>query len=532
MIKFRLLVLLQTMDRWEEEDPGAVLDYEFDLDSDGEPLEESRIGSLEEPLEESPAASADVTTPSQRRKKKRDKKLACPTCDLRTEHVKRHVLKFHLPWFWVPDLACWTCNKAFRSTTQLQDHCQMSKHLGTTGSKEREKWIQLINGSLDLVYKTLQLEGLTSLFQHIQKTSSLRPTYPIQLSTAEEETLKDFSQSNGFVHPEFVDVRAVSCPAAIIHWRVIARVLSLLSRDDQRAFRRTEVMVDEVGLSHNVTGVSTASDSVVAVDSHFHLDKLLQRSRKATLRQVEEMVQPTQSVSKFVAVYCFPTSWPSLKLHQTHAQDQRLYFTYGIHPRQASSTSRSEVSAVSDLLRRPRVVALGEIGLDYGHHDEPDRRQQQRVLEQLLPLAKEHHLPVVLHCRGRGLKLATPDCVRLVKRHLPSDHPIHLHCFSDGLVEMRMWRRAFPDIFIGFTASLLRDNRHSELDAVVRDLSADHLLIETDAPYLLPPDSESTRFNTPWSISQVAARLAQLRGTSFVTILETTAAHAARLYHF
>jgi len=313
---------------------------------------------------------------------------------------------------------------------------------------------------------------------------------------------------------------------------MMAGVMSLLPDQVRKTLQRGKAMVGEVGHSQSVTG-ACASDGASLVDSHFHLDKLLARSKMTSLSQLEKVLSPKQCVSKLVAVYCFPSSWPSEEAHQDLAKDQRLFFTYGIHPRQASSASKSAISAVSTLLQRPRVVALGEVGLDYSRHDSrSERLGQQKTLEKLLPLAAQYQLPVVFHSRGRTTGLATPDCVRLTRRHLPSDHPLHVHCFSDGLTEMRLWQGAFTNVFFGFTATLLSPDRDSQLEDVVRHLPQDRLLLETDSPYLLPPGSSTTGYNVPWNISHVAARIAELRGTTSTSIQEVTAANAARLYHF
>lgn len=283
-----------------------------------------------------------------------------------------------------------------------------------------------------------------------------------------------------------------------------------------------------------VAGIPKASDTLGTVDSHFHLDKLLQRSGKSSLHQVEEASAVDTPIAKFVAVYCFPRSWPTPKQHSYQASDSRIAFTYGIHPRQASQASPADIAALPSLLQRTRVVALGEVGLDYAKNPQKDaveRCRQQDLLEQLLPHAATQRLPLVIHCRDRGCGLATPDCCRLVRKHLTRDHPIHVHCFSSGLKELKIWQEHFSNVHFGFTATLLYPERHPELDTVVQQLAQCSILLETDSPYLPPPGTRCKAIGTPWMIGAVASRIASLRGISLSSVLRTAAVNAARLYH-
>lgn len=490
-----------------EEDPGAVLDFE-----DDSPSEEALVEK-------------------QHPNKKKDRKLPCPTCKYRTEHVLRHVVRFHLPWFWVPELACWTCCQSFQTAARLRKHVQQTQHRGYQAGEDRSRWRQLVTGALKMVGQFLQLSGVVAIWGYVKNQPSLRPTVPIGLSQSEVDRMKWFGRAIGCQVPGQIDVQKLNSPVVILHWRITAGLLSLLSGEDRKRFARGRVEVSGVDRPCEVTGACGPSDAARTVDSHFHLDKLLGRSGKASLRQLEVELSPSHRVHQLVAIYCFPNSWPSEEAHLSIADDERLFFAYGIHPRQASAASRSQVVQVSKLLHRPRVVALGEVGLDYSRQDSCQERQgQQQVLEQLLPLAVERGLPVVFHCRGRGTRLATPDCIRLAKRHLPRDHPLHVHCFSEGPVEMRMWGRAFANVFFGFTATLLYQDRNADLEEVVKCLPRSRILLETDAPFLRPPGCSPRGYNVPWNIDQVAARIASLRRTTPDAICALSAANATRLY--
>lgn len=430
----------------EYEDPAAELDYVDDLSSEGDHHTEAT------------GVAAPVSRKRKRKEKKKEKKLVCPTCSQSVEHVKRHVIRFHLPWFWVPDHVCWQCKFKFVTQGQLQSHLKRSGHREPFGEPQFQRWTRLVHGTLIMACQDLRLAGLSALVRHMQATPSLQPTFPVELTVVEKDLLRRFSATLALPCPEEIDIQRVNCTAALWHWRIIGRVLSQLQPSQRSDLWGSELTVSGAGFPCDVAGVTLASDTAGRVESHFHLDKLLQRSREPTLRQLEATVTHVPQISTFIAVYCFPSSWPAPNQHAFHARDDRLRFAYGIHPRQASAATTAAVGRLPELLRRPGVVALGEVGLDYAKDPQKDasaRDEQHKLLDQLLPLAADSNMPVVIHCRDRGSGSAASDCCKILQRHLPPDHQIHLHCYSYGLQEMLMWTKSFYNLSFGFTATLL-----------------------------------------------------------------------------
>ena len=194
-----------------------------------------------------------------------------------------------------------------------------------------------------------------------------------------------------------------------------------------------------------------------------------------------------------------------------------IYAAVGVHPNECLHLTDEDLRAIRALTAQEKVVAVGEIGLDY-HYDYAPREVQQHWFEIQLDMANELNLPVVVHDRE-----AHEDILRLLEKHRPRGV---IHCFS-GSVEMA--REAVKmGLYIGIGGSVTFKNaRHPvEVAAFVPD---DRLLIETDAPYMAPVPFRGKR-NLSTLIPHTAAKIAMARGTSENSILEMTRRNACELF--
>lgn len=200
----------------------------------------------------------------------------------------------------------------------------------------------------------------------------------------------------------------------------------------------------------------------------------------------------------------------------------RLFATAGVHPHHAAEWDAQQDGA---LIRRlaldPRLVSLGECGLDY-YRDLAPRALQRRVFAEQLELAVALRKPVFLHQRD-----AHADFLAILKEFRPQLASACVHCFTDTQAAMEAY--VDLDCHIGITGWVCDTRRGSALRALVPAIPADRLLIETDAPYLLPqtlpraqrPTTDSRR-NEPAFLPWVAQTLAELRGVSVATLAEQT----------
>ena len=195
-----------------------------------------------------------------------------------------------------------------------------------------------------------------------------------------------------------------------------------------------------------------------------------------------------------------------------------VFATAGIHPHAAARYSPARLAEVAALAEHPRVVAIGEAGLDY-HYDFAPRETQLDCFRRQLELGIETDLPVVVHCRE-----ADEDVAALLREAGPRSRGV-LHCFSGGrpLLDTALelgW-------FISF-AGTITFKRYDDAD-LLRAVPLDRLLVETDSPYLAPVPFRGKR-NEPAHVVTVATRAAELRGEAPASLADATARNARELY--
>lgn len=208
------------------------------------------------------------------------------------------------------------------------------------------------------------------------------------------------------------------------------------------------------------------------------------------------------------------------------AQDcARLWSTAGVHPHHAQSFAGSQRSELTALLRLPRVVAVGECGLDYFRNLSPPAAQREAFRAQL-EIAAQIGKPVFLHQRDAHADFAA------ILREYPGTLRGVAHCFTGGDAELDAYLAL--GLYIGITGWACDERRGLELRKSVPRIPLERLLIETDAPYLLPRDLDPrppSRRNEPCYLPHIAATVARLRGESLETISAATTRNAITLFN-
>jgi TatD DNase family protein len=197
-----------------------------------------------------------------------------------------------------------------------------------------------------------------------------------------------------------------------------------------------------------------------------------------------------------------------------------LLATVGVHPHNAKQAGPDTLPRLRDLLRHPKVVAIGEIGLDY-HYDFSPRDVQQSVFIAQMELAREAGKPIIIHTRE-----AWDDTFRLLREHWqPAGLGGIMHCFSGGPEEARQC------LDLGFSLSfggIVTYPKALNVQEAARITPADRLLVETDAPYLAPVPKRGRR-NEPAFVVETARKLAGLRGETLEEVASATSRNFERL---
>ena len=202
-----------------------------------------------------------------------------------------------------------------------------------------------------------------------------------------------------------------------------------------------------------------------------------------------------------------------------------LSSTAGVHPHHAQSFDAARREELSDLLRRPRVVAVGECGLDYYRNFSPPDAQRAAFVAQL-ELAVSARKPVFLHQRD-----AHGDFAAILKDFRGGLTGGVAHCFTGGRAELEDYLAL--DLHIGVTGWVSDERRGQLLREAVPHIPADRLMVETDAPYLLPRDLNprpKSRRNEPCFLPHIARAVAHLRGESLDAVAASTTRNATRLF--
>jgi TatD DNase family protein len=198
-----------------------------------------------------------------------------------------------------------------------------------------------------------------------------------------------------------------------------------------------------------------------------------------------------------------------------------IYTTVGIHPHEAKEVTQAHLDTLARLARHPKVIAWGEIGLDY-YYDHSPRDVQQRVFRDQMELARAAKLPIIIHCRD-----AWSDCLNLLEEAWKGTGLQGiLHCFTGNLEDAK--RGVELGFMISFTGNLTYPKAQNIRD-VAKALPLENILIETDSPYLAPQTHRGKR-NEPAYVAEVAKALASVRDLGTEEIASKTSDNFRRFF--
>jgi TatD DNase family protein len=247
------------------------------------------------------------------------------------------------------------------------------------------------------------------------------------------------------------------------------------------------------------------------VDSHAHLEgKQFESDRAAVIARAQEA-----GVKTVVAIGNGdgpPTLDAGIRLAE---QYPFLYATIGIHPHEAKLATDTDFAHLQQLARHPKVIAWGEIGLDYFYKHSPQETQKQ-VFRKQMELAAAAKLPLVIHCRpSDGKDDAWQACLGMIARHWAATGLGGiLHCFTGN------WTQAKIALDMGFMISFAGNITFPKAETIreaAMQVPLDRILIETDSPYLAPVPHRGKR-NEPAFVRETARKLGELRGMTMEEI--------------
>jgi TatD DNase family protein len=252
------------------------------------------------------------------------------------------------------------------------------------------------------------------------------------------------------------------------------------------------------------------------VDSHCHLDfpefegELDDVVSRAGNAGVDYMMTICTHVTKFTQVLAVATRYDN------------MWCTVGIHPHNAGSEPETTAETLMSMADNPKVVALGETGLDF-YYDHSPRERQETAFRAHIDAARETGLPLVIHTRD-----ADDDMIRILRdEHEKGAYPGVIHCFSSGpaLAEAALDLGLYISI-----SGIVTFKTADELRETVKIVPVERLLVETDAPYLTPVPHRGKR-NEPAYTANTAAVVADLKGLDIDSFAETSTENFFRLFN-
>lgn len=250
------------------------------------------------------------------------------------------------------------------------------------------------------------------------------------------------------------------------------------------------------------------------IETHCHLDYLDPDSLAEELAEARRV-----GVERIITIAVSPDNLAKVRdIAGTHKD---IYCTQGIHPHEAESFDSTVGQQIREGIHDHRVLAVGEIGLDY-FYDHADRSTQRKVFAEQLAIACDEQLPVVIHSRD-----ADEDMQAMLAEHLPQLHRRGvIHSFSSGLALAEFALDA--GFKLGFNG-MVTFNKADNVRAAVQITPIEQLILETDAPYLTPAPYRG-RPNGPRYLPFIAEKIAELKETDVATLLTTCYRNSEALF--
>lgn len=257
-------------------------------------------------------------------------------------------------------------------------------------------------------------------------------------------------------------------------------------------------------------------ETIQLIDTHCHLtfeqyegklEEVLERSRQAGVdRCITVGTDVKDSINAVILANMFDD----------------LYATAGIHPHEAKDTGDVDLKEIRELAKEERVVAIGEMGLDY-HYDLSPRDEQKTLFIEQLKISEESGLPAVVHSRE-----AFEDTLEILEKHADGVDKIVFHCFGGDAEQAKIvvehgW-------YVSFTGVVTFKNAHLAREAAAV-VPLERLMIETDCPFMSPAPKRSQKTNEPGLMVHTARKLAEVKGVSLEELARQTTENAIEFFN-
>ncbi|MBR3898242.1 MAG: TatD family hydrolase [Bacilli bacterium] len=198
-----------------------------------------------------------------------------------------------------------------------------------------------------------------------------------------------------------------------------------------------------------------------------------------------------------------------------------VYGTIGIHPEFAKTYKEEDLKKIEKYLIHPKIVGIGEIGLDY-HYTSEEKAEQKNLFKKQILLANKYNKTIVIHSRD-----AKEDTYNMIEKYKDANTKYNMHCYSYDLEMAQTLTKQNITLGIG---GILTFKNEKKLKEIVKEIELEYLLLETDSPYLTPEPHRGKK-NEPINIKYVAQKIAEIKNIDYNTVIEKTTQNALRQFN-
>lgn len=246
-------------------------------------------------------------------------------------------------------------------------------------------------------------------------------------------------------------------------------------------------------------------------DTHCHLYNKFYEDIDSVIKRANE-----NSINRFIT--CADNLATCTEMHELSYKYENVYYALGIHPENANESYQEFEKIFYYCLPNPKLVAIGEIGLDY-HYEGYDKEKQIALFDNQLSLAEKENLPVIIHSRD-----ATLDTINILKKH---HNRGVIHCFSGSIETAMEYIKLGYLIGVGGVVTF----KNAKIADVVKQLPLDKIILETDSPFLAPTPYRGTQ-NEPAHVLDIAKFIADLKGITLEELSQNIEKNVDNLYFF
>lgn len=246
------------------------------------------------------------------------------------------------------------------------------------------------------------------------------------------------------------------------------------------------------------------------IDTHCHLDEYTEEELKVVLDHMKDHIMVVAGVNDH-------TNQAVMDLCNRY---DNIYGVLGIHPEEVDSITEDSLHYIISNLNHPKVIGIGEVGLDY-YYTKENIELQKQIFKQQLDIAVQYHKPVVIHSRD-----ALQDTYDIIKQYQNMGIPFILHAYSGSVEMAREFRKLGVYFGIGGVVTFKNAGKIKE---VVKELPLDCFLLETDSPYLTPEPYRGKK-NEPYYVKFVAEKIAEIKEIDVNSVIKATTENANSIF--